>query len=68
MAGFKDIVGHKQIIEHLKSAISAGKISHAYILNGENNAGKMMFLISKVRELNYILTPGLYLFFLTDSN
>jgi DNA polymerase-3 subunit delta' len=42
MAGFKDIVGHKQIIEHLKSAISAGKISHAYILNGENNAGKMM--------------------------
>ena len=42
MAGFKDIVGHKQIIEHLQSAISTGKISHAYILNGENSAGKMM--------------------------
>lgn len=42
MAGFKDIIGHKQIIEHLQSAISTGKISHAYILNGENNAGKMM--------------------------
>ena len=42
MAGFKDIVGHKQIIEHLQSAIGMGKISHAYILNGENDAGKMM--------------------------
>lgn len=42
MAGFKDIVGHKQIIEHLKSAIQMGKVSHAYILNGENNSGKMM--------------------------
>ena len=42
MAQFKDIVGHKQIIEHLQSAIQMGKVSHAYILNGENNAGKMM--------------------------
>ncbi len=42
MAGFRDIVGHKQIIEHLQSAIRTGKISHAYILNGENNAGKRM--------------------------
>ena len=42
MAGFKDIVGHKQIIEHLQNAICMEKISHAYILNGENNAGKMM--------------------------
>ncbi len=42
MAGFKDIVGHRQIIEHLQSAIRMGKVSHAYILNGENNAGKMM--------------------------
>ena len=42
MASFKDIIGHKQIIEHLQSAIGMGKISHAYILNGENDAGKMM--------------------------
>ena len=42
MASFKDIIGHKQIIEHLQSAIRIGKISHAYILNGENNSGKMM--------------------------
>ncbi len=42
MAGFQDIIGHNQIIEHLKNAIRMEKISHAYILNGENNAGKMM--------------------------
>ena len=42
MAGFRDIIGHNQIIEHLKNAIRMEKISHAYILNGENNSGKMM--------------------------
>lgn len=42
MAGFSGIVGHKQIIEHLKKAISYGKVSHAYILNGPERSGKMM--------------------------
>ena len=42
MAGFKDIIGHNQIVDHLKNAIRMEKVSHAYILNGENNAGKMM--------------------------
>ena len=42
MTGFKDIVGHKQIIWHLKNAISTGKISHAYIFNGETGSGKKM--------------------------
>lgn len=42
MAGFQDIIGHNQIVDHLKNAIRMEKISHAYILNGENNAGKMM--------------------------
>ena len=42
MAGFKDIIGHEQIIEHLKNAISMGKVSHAYILNGPDLSGKMM--------------------------
>ena len=42
MAGFKDIVGHEQIITHLKNAIHMQKISHAYILNGEKSMGKMM--------------------------
>ena len=42
MARFSDIIGHNQIVEHLKTAIRMEKISHAYILNGESNAGKMM--------------------------
>lgn len=42
MAGFKDIIGHEQIIEHLQNAITMDKISHAYILNGPDKAGKKM--------------------------
>ena len=42
MAGFKDIIGHTQIIEHLEKAIRMDKVSHAYILNGPAECGKMM--------------------------
>ena len=35
MAGFDDIIGHEQIIEHLQNAIELDKVSHAYIINGE---------------------------------
>ena len=40
MLDFKHIVGHEQIIQHLKDAIKSGKVSHAYILAGEDGAGK----------------------------
>ena len=40
MAEFKDIVGQEQIKEHLQGALSSGKISHAYIINGEKSSGK----------------------------
>ncbi len=40
MAGFQDIVGQEQIKEHLRSALSTGKVSHAYIINGEKSSGK----------------------------
>lgn len=40
MAGFQDIIGQEQIKEHLRNAISAGKVSHAYIINGEKASGK----------------------------
>ena len=40
MAGFQDIIGQEQIKEHLQNAISAGKVSHAYIINGEKSSGK----------------------------
>lgn len=42
MARFQDVVGHKDIIQYMKTAIEQGKVSHAYILNGERGAGKKM--------------------------
>ena len=42
MAGFNEIVGHEQIIEHLRNAITMDKVSHAYIFNGPEYSGKMM--------------------------
>lgn len=42
MAGFDDIIGHEQIIEHLQNAIELDKVSHAYIINGEKGTGKML--------------------------
>ncbi len=40
MADFRDIIGQEQIKEHLRGALSSGKISHAYIINGERSSGK----------------------------
>ena len=40
MAQFQDIIGQEQIKEHLQNAISSGKVSHAYIINGEKSSGK----------------------------
>ena len=42
MSGFGDIIGHEDIIWHLKNAILAGKVSHAYILSGEEGSGKRL--------------------------
>ena len=42
MAGFQEILGHEQIIEHLQNAITMDKVSHAYIINGPGESGKMM--------------------------
>lgn len=42
MAGFQEILGHEQIIEHLQNAIKTDKVSHAYILDGPDMSGKKM--------------------------
>lgn len=39
---FSAIVGLEDLKEHLQNAISMDKISHAYIINGEKDSGKMM--------------------------
>ncbi len=40
MAKFADIIGQEQLKEHLRNALESGKISHAYIINGERSSGK----------------------------
>ena len=42
MGGFKDVVGHKDIIQYMKTAVEQNKISHAYILNGQRGSGKKL--------------------------
>ena len=42
MSGFKDVVGHKNIIQYIGNAVTSGAISHAYILNGERGSGKKL--------------------------
>ena len=38
MSSFKDVVGHKNIIKYISSAVQADAVSHAYILNGACSA------------------------------
>ena len=40
MFTFQDVIGHEKLIEHLQSAITMKKVSHAYIFDGEKGAGK----------------------------
>lgn len=42
MSGFKDVVGHRDIIQYIQDAVGQNKVSHAYILNGQRGAGKKM--------------------------
>lgn len=42
MQGFEQIIGHESIIQHMQNAITARKVSHAYILHGEEGMGKKL--------------------------
>ena len=42
MGSFKDVVGHKDILKYISSAVDNNRVSHAYILNGERGSGKKM--------------------------
>lgn len=42
MLYFNSIIGHEQIKQHLQTAIEQKKVSHAYILNGEQGMGKKL--------------------------
>ncbi len=40
MYSFDEIVGHENIIKHMENAFQTGKVSHAYIVEGEEGMGK----------------------------
>ena len=42
MANLKDIIGQAKVKNHLQTAISSGKTSHAYIFAGETGSGRRM--------------------------
>lgn len=41
MKSFEQIIGHNKIISHFEEAVRMGKVSHAYLLSGEEGSGKM---------------------------
>ncbi|MCI8639801.1 MAG: DNA polymerase III subunit delta' [Coprococcus sp.] len=42
MSGFKDVVGHNDMIRYIKNTVEQDQVSHAYILNGERGSGKKL--------------------------
>lgn len=56
MRSFKDVVGHKDIIQYIQSAVTEDKVSHAYIINGERGAGKKM--LSKLFAMTLLCEKG----------
>ena len=45
------ILGQNHIVKHFESAIKIGKISHAYIINGEKGTGKMQLAVDFAKAL-----------------
>ena len=56
MSGFKDVVGHSEIIQYIQNAVTEDKVSHAYILNGEKGSGKKMLAGLFAREFDTLKT------------
>lgn len=42
MSVFKDVIGHKNIIQYIENVVLSGRVSHAYILNGERGSGRRL--------------------------
>lgn len=57
MPEFRDIIGHKQIVQHLDSAMKLNKVSHAYIFSGEKGSGKKL-LASTFAQALQCEVPG----------
>ena len=56
MGSFKDVVGHNDIINYIRNAVSMDQVTHAYILNGERGAGKK--LVAKLFATTLLCEEG----------
>lgn len=52
MIRFNEVIGHKDVVGYFQTAIKSGKISHAYILNGEKGSGKHVLARTFAAALN----------------
>ena len=48
---FHHIVGHEEIIRHFKGSLEMGRVSHAYILCGEEDSGRSSLAFSFAKTL-----------------
>lgn len=48
------VLGQNHIIKHFENAIKMGKISHAYIINGEKGTGKMRLAVEFAKALQCV--------------
>lgn len=51
---FSDVIGHKEVVEWLKSALRSGRIANSYIFSGPENIGKEFVAINFAKALNCI--------------
>ena len=49
---FSDVIGHKEILEQLKNALSADRIANSYIFSGPAGVGKEFVAINFAKALN----------------
>lgn len=51
MNSFDEIVGHEAIIQHIKNSIKMNKVSHAYLIEGEEGMGKKLIVNAFAKTL-----------------
>lgn len=51
MLQYEDIIGQEEIKKHFRQAIETGKVSHAYIFEGERGAGKKTLAYAYAKAL-----------------
>ena len=56
-ATFADVVGQEHVTEPLRTALSAGRVNHAYLFSGPRGCGKTSSARILARSLNCELGP-----------